>query len=82
MVRAKGLEPPRLASLEPKSSVSTNSTTPAETEVADAKAALYSIGDSRVNREFAVNLLLKIYFEVRQNDFFEVVLLKCWKPLS
>ncbi len=29
MVRAKGLEPPRLASLEPKSSASTNSATPA-----------------------------------------------------
>jgi hypothetical protein len=30
MVRAKGLEPPRLASPEPKSGVSTNSTTPAQ----------------------------------------------------
>src|SRR5579859_2835313 len=29
LVRAKGLEPPRLASLEPKSSASTNSATPA-----------------------------------------------------
>ena len=29
MVRTKGLEPPRLASLEPKSSASTNSATPA-----------------------------------------------------
>jgi hypothetical protein len=30
VVRAKGLEPPRLASLEPKSSASTNSATPAD----------------------------------------------------
>jgi hypothetical protein len=30
MVRAEGLEPPRLTPLEPKSSVSTNSTTPAQ----------------------------------------------------
>lgn len=29
MVRMEGIEPPRLAALEPKSSVSTNSTTPA-----------------------------------------------------
>ena len=29
MVRVKGVEPPRLAALDPKSSVSTNSTTPA-----------------------------------------------------
>lgn len=29
-VRVKGVEPPRLAALDPKSSVSTNSTTPAE----------------------------------------------------
>ena len=29
MVRAKGLEPPRLSSLEPKSSASTSSATPA-----------------------------------------------------
>ena len=29
MVRVEGLEPPRLAALEPKSSVSTNFTTPA-----------------------------------------------------
>ncbi len=29
MVRVKGLEPPRLAAPEPKSGVSTNSTTPA-----------------------------------------------------
>ncbi len=28
-VRVKGVEPPRLAALDPKSSVSTNSTTPA-----------------------------------------------------
>src|SRR5690554_2441967 len=32
MVRRKGLEPPRLAALEPKSSVSTNSTTGARRE--------------------------------------------------
>ena len=31
-VRVKGLEPPSLAALDPKSSVSTNFTTPAETE--------------------------------------------------
>ena len=30
LVRAEGLEPPRLASLEPKSSASTNSATPAK----------------------------------------------------
>ena len=30
VVRMKGLEPPRLAALDPKSSVSTNSTTSAE----------------------------------------------------
>ncbi len=30
LVRAKGLEPPRLATLEPKSSASTNSATPAD----------------------------------------------------
>jgi hypothetical protein len=30
MVRAEGLEPPQLSSLEPKSSASTNSATPAE----------------------------------------------------
>ena len=29
LVRVKGVEPPRLAALDPKSSVSTNSTTPA-----------------------------------------------------
>ena len=29
-VRVKGVEPPRLAALDPKSSVSTSSTTPAE----------------------------------------------------
>ena len=29
-VRVKGVEPPRLAALDPKSSVSTNSTTPAK----------------------------------------------------
>ena len=29
IVRVKGVEPPRLAALDPKSSVSTNSTTPA-----------------------------------------------------
>ena len=33
MVRAEGLEPPRLTPLEPKSSVSTNSTTPALSEL-------------------------------------------------
>jgi hypothetical protein len=31
MVRAEGLEPPQLSSLEPKSSASTNSATPADT---------------------------------------------------
>jgi hypothetical protein len=30
MVRAEGLEPPQLSSLEPKSSASTNSATPAD----------------------------------------------------
>jgi hypothetical protein len=30
MVRAEGLEPPHLAALEPKSSASTNSATPAK----------------------------------------------------
>ena len=30
MVRVRGLEPPRLAALEPKSSASTNSATPAK----------------------------------------------------
>ena len=29
LVRARGLEPPHIAALDPKSSVSTNSTTPA-----------------------------------------------------
>src|SRR5579862_8363235 len=38
LVRAKGLEPPRLAPPEPKSGVSTNSTTPATRQDA------YSIG--------------------------------------
>ena len=32
MVRAEGLEPTRLAALEPKSSASANSATPAKTE--------------------------------------------------
>jgi hypothetical protein len=33
MVRAEGLEPPQLSSLEPKSSASTNSATPADSMV-------------------------------------------------
>ena len=33
MVRAEGLEPPQLSSLEPKSSASTNSATPADSTV-------------------------------------------------
>ena len=32
IVRVKGVEPPRLAALDPKSSMSTNSITPAKTE--------------------------------------------------
>ncbi len=40
MVRAEGFEPPRLASLEPKSSASTNSATPA---AARRSAALYNM---------------------------------------
>ena len=31
MLRLKGVEPPRLAALDPKSSASTNSATPAQT---------------------------------------------------
>src|SRR5215813_6262006 len=41
MVRAEGFEPPRLASLEPKSSASTNSATPAEGSAAAARRGLY-----------------------------------------
>jgi hypothetical protein len=33
LVRAEGLEPPRLSPLEPKSSASTNSATPAEAKL-------------------------------------------------
>ena len=37
MVPKKGLEPPRLAALDPKSSVSTNSTTSAKFRVSSLK---------------------------------------------
>ena len=41
LVRAEGLEPPQLASLEPKPSASTSSATPAHPlEIAPARAAL------------------------------------------
>ena len=39
VVRAEGLEPPRLSSLEPKSSASTNSATPAEGTLGTERAA-------------------------------------------
>jgi hypothetical protein len=35
LVRAEGLEPPQLSSLEPKSSASTNSATPADSIMSD-----------------------------------------------
>ena len=42
MVRAEGFEPPRLASLEPKSSASTNSATPAEGFGLSPRGAAYN----------------------------------------
>lgn len=38
-VRTRGLEPPRLAALEPESSMSTNSTTPAGDSLGKHKAS-------------------------------------------
>jgi hypothetical protein len=39
VVRAEGLEPPQLSSLEPKSSASTNSATPAKSKLSGGAAA-------------------------------------------
>lgn len=50
MVRAEGLEPPKLAPLVPKTSVSTNFTTPAFTQVMLGRLYSKASGGIKENR--------------------------------
>ena len=54
LVRAKGLEPPRLSSPEPKSGASTNFATPAHGLAAPSQGAVYSTAPARTIGKAAV----------------------------
>jgi hypothetical protein len=55
MVRVRGLEPPRLAALEPKSSASTNSATPAsELSLCSEIARSYITASQTIKGKMAV----------------------------
>ena len=59
LVRAEGLEPPQLSSLEPKSSASTSSATPAEVHPGPAampRAAAYNMSLSVRSKKMALLL--------------------------
>ena len=61
LVRVKGVEPPRLAALDPKSSVSTNSTIPAFKELLlKSSLQIYSILLNRKAQIFFLLTLLSI----------------------
>jgi hypothetical protein len=57
MVRAEGLEPPQLSSLEPKSSASTNSATPAD---ASCLAAMPNMIAEKCEAVFGRPIMLQI----------------------
>ena len=48
MVRVKGLEPPRLTTLDPKSSASANSATPAHKRAANYSFKMFSYESCRI----------------------------------
>ena len=61
LVRVKGVEPPRLAALDPKSSVSTNSTIPAfKAFLLKSSLQIYSIFLNRKAQNFFLLTLLSI----------------------
>jgi hypothetical protein len=61
LVRVKGVEPPRLAALDPKSSVSTNSTIPAfKALLLKSSLQIYSILLNRKAQIFFLLTLLSI----------------------
>jgi hypothetical protein len=57
LVRAKGLEPPHLAILEPKSSASTSSATPAQAQAAGLRARSIAKGAQRTTRDETASCL-------------------------